>query len=529
MTRLSLLLGSVAALAAVPAQARDTAKSVVPYVEAGQVLTTDGNDTVTYTSVAVGVDASVQTHRVSVQASYRYEHRFDWDGGSEGVHSGLAQAAVRITPALQFEAGALATRARADIRGDAFGLGLNGGNVTSIYSVYAGPTFATRYDGITINAAYRFGYTKVEAPGFTGVPAGQQRLDYYDSSTNHMAVLSVGTAAGEYLPVGLTASGAWSREEMSQLDQRYDGKYVRLDAVLPVTPVLALVAGVGAEDIQISSRDALLDGAGDPVTDGNGRFVTDPASPRRIAYDTDGLFWDAGVIWRPSRRTTLEARIGRRYDSMTYIGSFSYQINQGSGLQIGVYDQVDSVGRGLSRTLAELPGQFNTRPDPFGDQFGGCVFGRTGDNSGGCLTPVLGALTTAQFRARGVDAVYAMNLGRTTIGLGGGYVHREFLTPGASPAMNLSGTIDQIWYAQAFATRELSPRSSVTGNLFFNHYDSGLNAAPDVTGGGATGTYSYSFGRLGASASLGVYAFDQGGIQTDWSAQAMVGARYSFW
>ena len=36
---------------------------------------------------------------------------------------------------------------------------------------------------------------------------------------------------------------------------------------------------------------------------GLGRFVTNEAAPRQIAYETDGLIWDAGVLWRPSRRT----------------------------------------------------------------------------------------------------------------------------------------------------------------------------------------------------------------------------------
>ena len=87
---------------------------------------------------------------------------------------------------------------------------------------------------------------------------------------------------------------------------------------------LAVVGGAGYEDVEVSSRDAVRDALGNPVVGPDGRFVTDESAPRRIAYQTDGLIWDAGVLWRPSRRTSLEAYVGRRYGSMTYHGSFAY-------------------------------------------------------------------------------------------------------------------------------------------------------------------------------------------------------------
>jgi hypothetical protein len=48
---------------------------VVPYLEVEQVLSADlnGGDTLTYTSVAVGVDAQTSTRRVEAQVSYRYD------------------------------------------------------------------------------------------------------------------------------------------------------------------------------------------------------------------------------------------------------------------------------------------------------------------------------------------------------------------------------------------------------------------------------------------------------------------------
>src|SRR3546814_14307839 len=83
---------------------------------------------------------------------------------------------------------------------------------------------------------------------------------------------------------------------------------------------VALTAGVGYEELKTSQKDPLLDADGNPVVDDDGRFVADPASPQRITYRTDGIYWDAGVVWRPSPRTQLEAHVGRRYDSWVYFG-----------------------------------------------------------------------------------------------------------------------------------------------------------------------------------------------------------------
>src|SRR5690606_20245929 len=104
-------------------------------------------------------------------------------------------------------------------------------------------------------------------------------------------------------------------------------RHVRGDVIVPVSPVLAVVGGVGYEDVEVSSRDALRDAAGNPVIGNDGRYVTDESAPRVIAYETDGLIWDVGVMWRPSRRTSLEAFVGKRYDSTTYYGTFAYAPN----------------------------------------------------------------------------------------------------------------------------------------------------------------------------------------------------------
>ena len=70
--------------------------------------------------------------------------------------------------------------------------------------------------------------------------------------------------------------------------------------------------------------------------------------------------------------------------------------------------------------------------------------------------------------------------------------------------------------------------SQVDANLFANYYESGLPGADGVFNLGATGTYSHQFGRIGTVASLGVYTFDQERFDSQWSAQALLGARYTF-
>src|SRR3546814_15711819 len=115
---------------------------------------------------------------------------------------------------------------------------------------------------------------------------------------------------------------------------------------MPIGPTGALRGGGGYEDIEIGQRDPLLDADGVPVRDANGRFVTDKSTPRRLSFDTDGLIWDAGVMWRPSRRTSLTARAGRRNGATLYTGSFAYRADHATSVQVGIYDGLSTLGRG---------------------------------------------------------------------------------------------------------------------------------------------------------------------------------------
>jgi hypothetical protein len=319
---------------------------VAPYIEAAQVLTAElapGDEVVTYTQVAAGVDLTVSGRNSAASASLRYERRFGYDDSiaDSDTVSGLARASVGLgTPNITLEAGALASRTRVDGSGTTFSgaFAQDDESTSQIYSAYAGPSIQTRSGDLEVEGYYRFGYTRVEAPDAVVVgTTGPVRADLAEESTVHAAQARVGLAPDGALPVGVGIGGGWNEQNVSNLDQRVRDRHVRGDVIVPVGPTLALVGGVGYEDVEVSSRDALRDPITDaPIIGADGRYVTDEGSPRLIAYETDGLIWDAGVMWRPSRRTSLQAFVGRRYHSMTYYGSLAYNPNSRESIKLAV-------------------------------------------------------------------------------------------------------------------------------------------------------------------------------------------------
>lgn len=526
-----LLTGMAALACTAPAFAQDAPAEqrgvidIAPYIEIGQVVVAElspGDEVLTYTELAAGIDASISKRNIEGQLSYRYERRIGWSDrdGDDEIHSGLARVSAQVARPLSLEAGALATRASSS-GGRFFDFGPRD-DVSNLYAVYAGPSFADRYGNLDVTAGYRFAYTKVEAPNAIG-----RGLDFYDDATIHVAQGSVGmdSRVGA-LPVGWTVSGAYTREDAGQLDARYEGWFARGDLVVPLSPTLAALGGIGWENIDITQRAPLLV-AGVPVTGEDGRFVTDPAGPRLVAYAQDSLYWDVGVMWRPSPRTTLEARVGERYDSFSFTGSLQWQAGRRTALQIGIYDSVDSFGRRLTDNLADLPTSFRNRNDAFSGGFMGCVFGAAEGEAGGCLTSALAAISTANYRTRGVDAVLSSGRGRWSYGVGAGYSHRDYFAPDLGPGITVFGVEDETAYLQAYLDRQLTTNSSIDGQLYATWYGNGF-VDSDVYSAGAVGTYNYSFGRFDALGSVGVQSFDQSGFDSSTVASARLGMRYNF-
>lgn len=507
---------------------------LAPYIEAAQVLSADLNsgDVLTYTQVSVGVDATTSSRRVTATISARYDRNIAYqkDVGDTNVVTGLAKVSAAVAPGLTIDGGAVATRARSDIRGAAPGFNQgNLANTSQVVSADIGPSYAGHAGPVGLAASYRFGGTEVSTPSAKGLPAGTRPLDNYSSSQRHAVVASAGTKPGQVLPVGLSASGAYERETANQLDQKYEGYYGRGDAVLPVTPTLALTAGAGYEKIEISQRDPVVGADGVPVTDANGRFISDTNAPRRIAFNTTGLFWDAGVLYRPSPRTTLQARVGKRYDTISYTGSLQWQASSAIGVNVGVYDGIQSFGRQLRGGVAAIPNAFIATGDPLSQNFTGCTFGQSSAEAGGCLNPAFQSITTANYRARGIDAVMIARRGPTAFGVGAGYANRKFLLPDAGPNLTVvDAANDQSVYVQAFASQALSPNSGIDLNANAAWYTSGVPGAEDVYTVAASGGYYHRFGNLGASASVGVTGYDSKSIDAQIAAQARLGLRYGF-
>ena len=532
--RLRLFLIGGVALSAMPAHAART--DVTPYLEVQQVINFDvaGNNnrrTNTYTGLAAGVNATIDTRRASATADLRYEHRFSWGGGigDQNIYTGLARGRYALVPDLvTLEGGLLATRSRTDIRGAAPTLLVgNESNLSQVFGVYAGPTITKQVGDLNLSASYRFGYVAVKNSTNLVLPAGQPRLDLYDSSTSHTLNASVNERPGP-LPFGWTVSAGYQREDVNQLDQRYEGKFVQLELLQPVSPTLALVGSVGYEKIEISQRAPLLDANGAVVLSRKGRYVSDPNSPRLLAYDTDGLIYDGGIIWRPSRHTSLTARLGYRYGGTIFNGSFNWRIDKQSGLQIGVYDQLDSFGRGLTRGLGAIPTQFAVVRNPFGNGFTGCVFGTT-PGEGGCLDNVFQSINTANYRSRGVYALYSAQRGPWTYGLGGGYSQRKYIAPRIANVFSLDGVKDESYSAQGNVGRRLDAQSSIDFAVYGDLYKSGILNGGEVKSGGATASYYRAFGdRLSGNAAIGIYAFDGESFETDVSGTLLLGMRYVF-
>lgn len=505
---------------------------VSPYLEVGQVLTANlkggGDDLLTYTTLAVGVDAAIVTRRAELAGTLRYEYRVGESGGLQDgdIVSGLARGRIEVSRGLNLEAGALATRSRADGQGAASGLFIgNATNTANLYSVYAGPTLTQRLGGLDVGVGYRFGYTKVDVDSAPVLAPGAQAQDLFDSSTNHVAWASVGQRPGD-LPFGWQVSGGYEREDASQLDQRFEGKYARADVTAPVGPTVALIGGVGYEDVEIGQRPPLLDTNGVPVRDAAGRYVTDAAAPRQLSFDVDGLIWDAGVMYQPNRRTALTAKVGRRYGDTIYTGSFTYRPDHATLFQVGVYDGLSSLGRGLSGGLAALPTQFDPTRNPLSGDVNTCVFGEA---TGGCLNGQLGNVNGFQYRSRGVQAILSSRYGRWNYGVGVGYDQRRLLVPAASPLASLNGVKDENYYLFLSAGRPLDADSDLSLSGYLSFYDNGAPGAGDVQSAGISAVYSRRFWRgLTGSAAAALNAFDQDGFNSQLIGSALVGLRYNF-
>lgn len=421
---------------------------------------------------------------------------------------------------MPISAGALATRTTVDANGGSLPGSFDPGHSTHLYSVYAGPNLSTHAGDVAVNAAYHVGYTETGSGGSSG------GADLFDHSWTHNAEVHAGVKPGEVLPIGISAGAGYYREDISNLDQRVTDAHARVDVTVPLSMELAAVGGVGYEKVQVSGRDALRDSNGDPVVGADGRYVTDASVPRQIAYESSGLIWDAGVVWRPSRRTALEAHVGWRYGSTTYFGSFGWRPSPRSSFNVSVYDSIGGIGGRIEDALVALPTDFEVIRDPVSGDVTSCVATLA---KGSCFTSALGSLRSAVFRGRGVQASYAHQLGRFSAGLAAGYDRRKFIAAPGTILAAANGVTDENTWLAAWLSGKLDRSSSFSSTIYANWLRSGFVADGDSTAIGATAAYNRAFGdHLSGTLALSVQGVDRTVADDTWTASALAGLRYSF-
>lgn len=508
------------------------AVTIQPYIEVSQILTAQlspESDALTFTQVAAGVDTNIQGRNSGASVSVRYERNIGYgdDAVDTDTVSGIARGYLSVIPQnLTLQAGALASRTRVDGGGAVSANPLVSDDATNqIYSVYVGPDFQTRAGPLEIAGNARVGYNRFEANDAVFNSAGEQ-VDVFDDSTTYSGRLAVGTRPGDVLPIGVAVSAGGFQEDVSNLDQRVRDVYVRGDVTVPVSPTLALVGGVGYEDVEVSSRDAIRDVDGNPVFGDDGRLITDTASDRLIAFEVDGLLWDAGILWRPSSRTSLEARVGRRYDSTTYYGTFTYVPSERSSFAVNVYDGVSGFGGVLGNSLAQLSSDFEAQRNPLSGDFGGLV---QSDDGVGIINP-LGSIRSSAFRGRGIAASYQQRIGRLNASIGAGYDRRSFIAPQDSVLASVDGLVDESYYVTGALSRDIGRSGTIAANAYASLFETSGDPNGDLTAFGASAAYSRAIaGRLSARAAVAVDYFDSEFSDEDFAtATALLGLRYDF-
>ncbi|WP_374411913.1 preprotein translocase subunit YajC [Novosphingobium colocasiae] len=507
---------------------------IAPYLELDQIVDAQlspGNDVLTYTQAAVGVDLGISGRNNAASASVRYERHFGWGKNARDgdVISGIARGYATVIPGFTIEAGALATQANVENGGAAVRSGLvDDESTTNIYSIYGGPSLTTRAGDVNLSANYRAGFTKVENDNaFRASPTGAA-ADVFDKSTVQVADAEAGVAPGTVLPVGLAVAGSFYQEDVSNLDQRVRDMQGRGMVTVPVSRTVQVTGAIGYEDVEVSSRDARRDEDGDPIIGSDGRYVTDKSSPRVLAYDVSGMTWEVGVMWRPSPRTALSAYVGKRYGSTSYGGTFSYAPNDRSALSVAVYDNIAGFGGQVNRVLDKLPDDFEVVRDPLTGNITSCVNTLDGN---GCFGGALGSVRSSTFRARGVAANYTMRIGQLNAGIGAGYDRRKFIAASGTVLAAANGVLDENYWLAAYLSGALGDSAGWSTNAYANWLTTSDPLAGDVTGYGATASYYRMLTRrLRATAAVGIDGISRKDAAIDdiWTASALLGLRYGF-
>ena len=186
--------------------------SLEAYIEAGQIVTAElspGNEALTYTRVAVGVEVTVAGRNNAASASVRYERRFGYGKSATGTRSAASCAAMPRScrgPAVRGRRAGGPHQDRAQRCGRAVALRTGDGSPRSIRSMPALAQHPCRRRQGRWPLPDRLHQGRV--PRCDRGDPGAVGADIFDKSTVHDAGIHLGTRPGVGLPIGLAPARA---------------------------------------------------------------------------------------------------------------------------------------------------------------------------------------------------------------------------------------------------------------------------------------------------------------------------------
>lgn len=491
-----------------------------------------GGDNVTYTEITGSGSARINNRRIVATANLSLSYRLNERGelSKSLTRNGVMRMnADVIDEWLTMQTGAVITRSRIDPSGAApqFNTG-NPQNLAQTYSAYIQPDISHKFGDLGLAASYRYAYTKNSnhLAGQTGPSIGPL-TNSFDSSKAQQGSMSLGMEQSD-LPFSWSLSSLYRHENTSNLASHLRDFSVIGEVKVPVAETIALVASSGYQSTRSSEREALIDPTtGLPVVGNDGGFVVDPASPRLLTYDMAGFIGDAGIIWKPSQRTRIEARAGYRYGGLSVTGLVEMKPSPRSGLTIIVTDQFQSFGLGVSSGLAGTPPNLNLGSLDPGSSYQNCLFGVSA-GSGRCIGGSLGQASASNYRERAATIIFNRTLREWSVSTAIGYTRRNYVDTPGTPG-SLIGVVDQSIFGNLTLSGKLTRLSGVAFSFSGNLFKNGQVGASDVVSGSFTSSYRRSLGRnIGAQASVSVDASKQDGVTADVSGRAQLGLQYQF-
>ncbi len=526
--------------------------SIQPYVSLRQVVNTQTNDNrgaMGWLEAGAGFEMLLDTNRVQGNVSYQYARRFEEFGDVSTLnrHNANANVLAEVIEDLFFvHAGGLATQYATDMRGfNAINNDESNDNQTQIFSAFIEPRVYQRLGTFaTFDARYRLGAVTADGPQSSifdlpgdiglgpGNALGSQLTDSVTQSGDVRLASTRGTNTINWMLIG-----AFTHEDIDELDQKYRDYSAGGELGVRVFRQFEVLGSVGYEDIENTQDTILFDPlTGEPALDSNGRLQVDPAMPRRTAFATDGIYWNAGFRYTPSRRTALEVRGGRRYGASNFFFDFNHQSRSGLLIRANFQQTLNSFSRLLTQSINGVP--FNVIRAGGIDQFAvpHCIIGIDPQSPGGeCVGGLTQSLTPATFRSdNGTVSVSRRQDGlRWTVS--GFYDRRRYVDAEQLQAPGqpqLPG--DLYGHDESFGVRGsvvLTPgRLHTIGfdtMIARNNYALSLDRRDTLVMAGSTYTRRLNQKMFANGSLYGTHRFTGGGADST-SLTAAVGVRYNF-